>query len=265
MPWYMDTKSIRSFLLCLSWSVLILWAAAPSSARADAMLFTGSSGTLSASALFELVGGNHLNITLTNTSAADVLLPADVLTGLFFNSVHSLSPMTAALNDSISVYKSSTDPGDGWGFASRVNAQGYGNAISATGAVPGLGLSNFSHEFNKLGGVDFGILSAGDKSETGNTGVKKRGPLFNDSIVFTLNTSPGFSLQDLGSTVMFQYGSALNEPHYVGEDPPINPPTSPVSEPASLILFGSGLAGVALYVWRRNRYAYATRQARTGS
>src|SRR5262245_65577780 len=46
--------------------------------------FTGSSGNLSASATFEVVG-NNLQITLTNTSTFETNVPADVLTAIFFD------------------------------------------------------------------------------------------------------------------------------------------------------------------------------------
>ena len=139
-------------------------------------VFSGSSGDLSASASFDL-SGNTLTVILTNTSSADVLVPADVLTGIFFDTTHTLTPVSASLNGSTVFYGSLTNVGDGWGYASGVSAQGENNAISATGAVNGLGHSNFSAADNSLGGDDYGILSAGDNSATGNTGVTGKGPL----------------------------------------------------------------------------------------
>src|SRR5262245_61500226 len=45
---------------------------------------TASGGSLAASAQFSLNAGT-LTVVLTNTSASDVLVPADVLTGVYFN------------------------------------------------------------------------------------------------------------------------------------------------------------------------------------
>src|ERR1041384_830335 len=53
-------------------------------ASANPITFVGSSGSLAASATFD-VSGSSLIVTLTNTSSADVLVPTDVLTGVFFN------------------------------------------------------------------------------------------------------------------------------------------------------------------------------------
>src|SRR5262245_11188854 len=63
----------------------------------SATLYTASSGNLAASANFDL-SGNTLTVTLTNTSASDVLVPADVLTAVLFSvSGGTLSPQSAAL------------------------------------------------------------------------------------------------------------------------------------------------------------------------
>src|SRR4030095_10204434 len=53
-------------------------------AAQSAVIFTGSAGSRSASAEFDLTG-TTLTVTLTNTSAADALVPIDILTALFFN------------------------------------------------------------------------------------------------------------------------------------------------------------------------------------
>ena len=225
---------------------------APAAARAG-MLFTGSSGSLSASADFEL-SGNSLTVTLTNTSLADVLVPTDVLTGVFFNTVHSLTPVSASLNGS-SVYYGHVinNVGEGWQYEAYSSgvAQGKDSGISATG----LGIfgpnGNFDTPSVKLGGLDYGILSAGDNPLTGNTGVTGHGPLIKDSIVFTLTAAQGFVLSELGNSVVFQYGTSLDETH-VTSFPPITPHDQPaVPEPSSIAI---AVVGVALMgCWRRYR------------
>jgi hypothetical protein len=226
---------------------------APGSARAG-MLFTGSSGSLSASADFEL-SGNSLTVTLTNTSPSDVLVPGDVLTGVFFNTVHSLTPVSASLNGS-SVYDGSIvhDVGEGWqykAFSGGV-AQGKNSGISAAG----LGLfgpsGNFYTPAVKLGGIDYGIVSAGDNPLTGNGGISGHGPLIKNSIVFTLTAAQGFVLTDLGNSVVFQYGTSLTETH-VTSVPPITGLNQPpaVPEPSSIAISVTAIALVSC--WRRYR------------
>ena len=51
---------------------------------AQAVIFTGSQGSLSASVDFEIVGTN-LVVTLTNTSAVTINDPSQVLTAIFFH------------------------------------------------------------------------------------------------------------------------------------------------------------------------------------
>ncbi len=67
-------------------------------AEAVQYTFSASLGNLSASVTFEQSGSN-LFVTLTNTSTADVLIPNDVLTAVFFTLVGdpTLTPISAVL------------------------------------------------------------------------------------------------------------------------------------------------------------------------
>jgi hypothetical protein len=218
-------------------TVLLMFSMMPGMANADSITFNGSSGSLAASAIFDLTGST-LTITLTNTSTADVLVPMDVLMGLFFNTTNKLTPVSASLNGS-SVYYASIvkNVGEGWQYKSEVSAQGENSGISATG----LGIfgpdGNFYSPGVKLDGIDYGILSAGDDTTTDNGGISSGGPLFKNSLQFTLTAASGFDLSELGNTVVFQYGTDLTEPNFTG--------TPAVPEPATLLLmaFGSGVMG----------------------
>jgi hypothetical protein len=232
---------LRATIVAACATLVSLASAAPSRAG---IVYAGSSGSLSASADFSL-SGNTLTVILTNTSAADVLVPSDVLTGVFFNTTHTLTPVSASLNGSTVFYGSLTNVGDGWGYASGVLADGENSAISASGAVTGLGHSNFSGANNMLQNIDYGILSAGDNSATGNGGVTGHGPLIKNSVLFTLTAASGFSLSELGDSVVFQYGTQLTETHFSGNR---TPDVSVVPAPPSSILLG---IGVAVLAWQR--------------
>src|SRR5262245_6182561 len=78
---------------------------------ANAVTFTGSSGNRAASVNFTVVGGN-LQVVLTNTSSADVLVPTDVLTAVFFSiSAGTLTRSSAVLSAGSAVFYDSAPPG----------------------------------------------------------------------------------------------------------------------------------------------------------
>jgi hypothetical protein len=170
------------------------------------------------------------------------------LTGIFFNMTGALTPVSASLNGSSVFYGSTTNPGNGWGYASGVSAHGENSAISAAGDVNGLGHSNFSGARNALDGLGYGILSAGFTPGSGqNGGVTGHGPLIQDSVQFTLTAPSGFSLSELGSTVIFQYGTSLSDTDYAGK-------LVAVPEPGTLFLLGSGLVWLVGWRWRTKQY-----------
>jgi hypothetical protein len=83
-------------------SVCLLALACP---KAEALLFSADNGgTLAAAVTFE-ASGTELVVTLTNTSPADVVNPAQVLTGVFFTLAGdpTLIPVSAMLNDGSTV------------------------------------------------------------------------------------------------------------------------------------------------------------------
>jgi hypothetical protein len=233
--------------------IVFLLAGSDSVLKASSIAYYGSNGSLAASVSFDL-SGPDLTIVLTNTSQSDVLVPANVLTGLGFNADFRLSPFSVSLNEGSSVYYINkgvnvNDPGKGWGYGYGVNALGMNSAISASGAVTGLGHSNFSYDSQALGGLDYGILSLGDDISSGNQNVTKKGPLFKNSLVFTLSAPEGFTLEDIGSSVRFFYGTKLNESPIVGQRL-VNPPTVP--EPSTFILFGTGILLLLVFAKRRS-------------
>jgi uncharacterized protein (TIGR03382 family) len=207
---------------------------------ASAAMFTGSSGNLAAQADFS-VSGTNLIVRLTNSSPADVLVPADILTGVFFDVSGgglSLTPVSALLAPG-SVVLFGTDNGGNlggeWayaaGFSGGAGGTSYGISSSGLGIF---GNANFNGP-NLQGpvgvdGLQYGITSAGDNPATGNTPVTGSNALTKDAVVFTLSGLPqNFDVSRIGN-VWFQYGTALSEPQI------------PTPTPGAAAILGLGLA-----------------------
>jgi len=260
----------RTFSCSLLCGLLLAGFVTASPAEASPVVFTGTSGPLSASASFEIAGGN-LVIVLTNTSGADALIPADLLTGVFFGLAGdpALTPLSATLGSGSdvvqSVWSGSTqsvlhsNPGSvGGEFAYRngLNQFGANQGISSSG----LGIFGPSDRFpganlagsDNVGGLEFGILPAGDNPATGNVPLigkpGKNGEMFiHNSVTFTFAGLPtGLTLNDI-SNVSFQFGTSLAEPRFPGDCIDCGPQTIENPEPGTLILLASGLLAGAVW------------------
>jgi len=214
---------------------------------ASGIIYSGSSGSLAANAEFT-ISGTQLHVYLSNTSTADIMVPADVLTAVFFEisgSPISLTRVSAVLGPG-SFVTNGTTPGDGvvggeWasGYKATGYPGGYRYGISSSGLgdfgpgdlFPGPDLSPPTSP----DGLQFGIASAGDNPATHNGGANT--PLVQNEVRFTLDGLPvGFDLGRI-TGVRFVYGTAYGEGDF------------DVPAPGTLALLGLG----GLFASRRRR------------
>ncbi len=226
--------------------IVVFGISCPVVAVAGPVTYSFTNGGLGASAEF-VRSGSDLIVTLTNTGTADAIVPTDILTAVYFNVAGNpaLTRTSAVVPITSDVFEIGTGtletPGDRvvggeWAFLIT-------NGISSTG----LGIFGPGDRFpgdnlqgpDSPGGVQFGIIPAADNLLTGNGGISGSWMIKN-AAVFRL---AGFSAEPNAaiSNVVFQYGTALDEPQYGGDIP----------EPSSFVLAAIGLIG--LVVWRRRQ------------
>jgi PEP-CTERM motif len=229
-----------------------------------AVTFGGSSGSLAATATFDIVGGN-LMVTLTNTASGDINVPADILHAVFFDvaGTPSLNYNDADICGTCSftgaVLGSGTDVGAEWAFGQNASGLGggvtqdYGLSSAGYGLFgPGDVLSGAAHP-DRGGatvppdGGDFGLVSAGYTTSGDNGGVTNSQPYIKNSATFNLGAFNG-SLGDIGN-IRFQYGTSLDDTHF-----------GAVPEPGTWALMLLGFGGIGMAMRRSRRRTGALMQ-----
>jgi hypothetical protein len=211
-----------------------------------AATFTGTSGTRSAQATFDLCNaGTQLCINLSNISLFDVLDPTEVLTGFFWeydgDDLSGLTKIEAKISAGGSVVHGGTDPGGvvggEWAFVPGLIGFPGAYAIGSAGYIPGTGYqfpgSNLQGPAS-IDGLQYGIVPLADNLASGNAPVTGGNALIVGGVNFVLGNLPvDFDLSKI-RVIQFQYGTSLTEPNIPVED-------EPVPEPTTVGLMGAGL------------------------
>ena len=218
-----------------------------------------SAGNLAASFSIDNSTPGTLFLTLTNTATCDVDDPPDILTAMFFNyNGSALTPANAVVaTGSTQVFPSApagTYVGNEWRYGANLSVYGGTfDGIRAVGfSIPGGGQANFGcgASCNNLQGMDFGILSAGDDTSTGNAPVTGGNTLIKNAVTFTFTYSGAVPTLSNFSNVVFQYGTSLFP------DEPCIGCTQFVPETSSATMLGAGMLLLAAgMILRRLRQA----------
>lgn len=241
---------------------VFLTVAAAGLLQAAPVTFTGASGSLAASATFDVNPSGQLVIRLTNPATAMTLNPAMLLTAVYFDMDGAnpvLTPVSAMMGAGSSIACSpypacadtlptGGDVGAEWAYSTKAAASGMPRefGISSTGLglfgpTDNFGSGNLSGPLD-VDGMQYGIATSNyNPSAAGVAGGLKAQPVIVGSVTFTLSGFSGYSLSSIKS-VLFQYGTSLREPQIPGNPPP----HGEVPEPATMGVMGAGLVGLAL-------------------
>jgi len=247
----LNVKEKGSFMLHRkNWVLIGMMLCSASAVMAASTMFIGSEGTMSAEVTFT-ASGTDLLVSLKNTSTLDALMPADILTAVFFESQVplTLTRVSAIVPSGSIVLFGTTDPGGvvGGEWAYRSGLTTLPDNLRYGISSEGFGLFNPQDRFpgsNLQGGVsptglEYGITTAGDDPSTGHADVTGKFALIQNQVDFVLSGLPvGFNPYESITDVMFQYGTALSHPHCRGVFIP---------EPAALSLLAVG----SLFAFRR--------------
>ena len=198
--------------------------------------FTGSSSGLSATAEFTIsgnAGARQLTVILTNTDSATgataPAVPADVLTGIFFNmGTGTFAPVSATVkpgdviqgaycNVPANCGATQTNVGGEFSYVQSGNTRGiassgYIDNDANSGNFGGVNLDDPV----ALDGINFGIVPDLWVASGFTNNKLKKEPLIAGAVTFVLNIPDNVTEADI-KNVSFQYGTALNEPSFTGE------------------------------------------------
>jgi len=235
---------------------ILTYAAGSSSYGGSSAVFDFASSPRAAQAVFETLAGGQLQVTLTNSSSSDVGVPEQILTALFFDMEGGpeLDPVNALVAPGSIVYQGTTlinvpggDVSGEWAYAKDVPTLPAAYCISSVGLDDLIGPKDrFNTSMNLDGptspdGMQYGIVSTGDLSSTGNGGVEKNA-LIQDSVIFLFDGLPdGFDIGDI-SNVYFHYGTSFTPL----TNPP-NPQPPLIPEPGTMTAIVLALVSLGRY------------------
>jgi hypothetical protein len=267
----MRKRNMRFLMTTLGAALLALAWGSPSRATTFTETFTGSTGSLSASAIFsyDSTGGGSLTVTLENTSPTRPAQNGSLLGAVLFNINNNptLIPGQANLgtdgsliNTDGTAYTGSYNAADGFfemratgGITNGTTNTGYNYIISAVGyGVGNPATTNFTNSTVNPPNIDGGNFSMVPTAGLGYTPNNNYKPLVKGAMVFNF-TGVGTTLTAADITqVAFQYGTDLTtDTRLPGGGPPA--PPSSVPEPSTLAIAGLGALGLIGYGLRRRR------------